>query len=98
MPAAICRDQRVGGFRAPGPALVGQGRMMVAEHGLDHRPGGFDSILAREQRVITGHRIAEQALVGLFVEVLGFVQAQLAQGADEALPGLFHARRQRDRR
>ena len=65
---------------------------MAFEHRFHHRPGGLDHILAREQRTLPGHRIAQQAGVRWIRIRLRIKEKQLALLADECLAGALDAR------
>src|SRR5579875_715558 len=97
VPGPVPLDQVGRRGRAPGAGAVGQGRRMVAEHPVDHLPGGLDRVLAREQRRVALERIGEQPLV---VELLLgplLAQEQLPLLAHELLAGPLDAGRERDR-
>ena len=72
-------------LRPPAAALVRQDRSCAVQHGIDHRPGGLDRVLAGEQRAVAGHRVAQQPLVGRFLAGLLIEQVELALVADELL-------------
>ena len=57
-------QQRVGLLGPPAAPGVGEDRRRVAEHGLDHPPGGLDRLLAGEQPPLAVQRGADQAVVG----------------------------------
>ena len=64
VPAAHLRGQAVGVDRAPAARLVLVHRRHVAEDRLHDLPRGVDAVLAREQRGVALHRLAQQPFVG----------------------------------
>ena len=75
----------IGLFRSPTAALVGTNAVVFLKNGIDHRPGGFDRILAGEERTVAGHRVTEEPLVGGFLSRLFFSQIEFSLIADEFL-------------
>src|SRR6476469_7817185 len=58
------RDERVGGLRAPRPRRVWvHGPGAVQDRG-DDLPRALDGVLAQEERLIAGHRVMQEPLVG----------------------------------
>src|ERR1017187_325369 len=98
VPPSARSQQRVGLFRAPGAAPVNAGPMVFAQDGIDHRPRRLDRVLAREQRAVTAHGIAQQALVRWFLPAQILTQEQFLLLADELLPRHLYPRRQCDGR
>src|ERR1700677_2519322 len=91
MPAAIRSNQRLRVLWPPGAAFVRANPAMRLEHTVDHRPGGFNSILACEQRSVASHGVAQEPFVGRFFARLFIGQIKLALFSDELLPSKLHA-------
>src|SRR6185503_14562276 len=65
VPSADAGRERLGLGRSPAAAIVGMRGGHVPEDRVDDRPGGLDLVLAREERGIAGHRVAQETLVGV---------------------------------
>src|SRR5476649_1650886 len=83
---------------APATAPIRNHRRMLVEHRIDGGPRRLDRVLAREQRAVAVHRVAEQAFIWRLLIRMLLDQQQLALIADKLLAVAFHARRQRDGR
>ena len=70
---------------------------VLDQHGF-HGPRRFDGVFTGKQRVVTVHRVGQQALVGRLLAGLLFEQRELALVADEFLAGPLDAGGERDRR
>jgi hypothetical protein len=44
--------------------------MVILEDRIDHGPGGFNCVFAREERAVAGHGVAQKPLVGRFLSRL----------------------------
>ena len=55
---------------------------MSIKNWLDYRPSGFNCFLAREERAVTGHGVAQQPLVRRFLAWLLFDQVEFSLVAD----------------
>ena len=69
--------------RAAGRGVVGAGAVVFLEDRIDHGPGGFDRVVARKERAVAGHRVAEKSLVRGFFSRMFLDQFQLALIADK---------------
>src|SRR5206468_790166 len=97
VPPTDLRRQRRGLGRPPATGLVLVHGYSGAENGLDDGPCRFDGVLAREERRIARHRIAEQALVSLHLLCVRLVNhVQLRRVGEHLLSGPLHARADRD--
>src|SRR6185503_18846779 len=76
VPAADVCGQLVGLARAPGAGLVLVDGRHVAEHGVYDAPRSLDRVLAREERRVALHRVAQQTLVGRRVVAGVFMRDQ----------------------
>src|ERR1700730_6525974 len=70
MPAADLDGKLIGFGRPPGAGLVLMYRGNVAQNRLNDRPLRLDRVLAREQQVVAGHRVAQQTFVGVHLFAL----------------------------
>ena len=70
--------------------------MVFLEDGVDDRPGRLNRVLAGEQRAVAGHRVAQQQLVGQFLALLLFHQAEFSLVADELPTVALDARGESD--
>ena len=77
MPTAVGSDDCVSLIRAPTAAMVAANLVVFLKNGIDRRPGGFNRILAGEERSVAGHGVAQQQLVGRFFVRLLFEQIEL---------------------
>src|SRR5260221_8851520 len=75
----------VGLLRPPGAGRVGVHRPRFVKQWLYDAPGLFDRVLAGEELVTAGDRVAEQALVGLGVLPRDFLEEDLEVGRLERL-------------
>src|SRR6266481_4667596 len=97
VPAAVRHDERVGLFRSPRTLLVRDRPGMGREDGIDGPPGCFDRVPSREERAVTAHGVAQQALVGRLGADQLLDHIQLALVADELFAGTLDAGGQGDR-
>src|SRR5471032_212215 len=90
VPRTMRRDQRVGFLRSPAAAPIGDHRRMLAQHRIDGGPRRLDRVLAREQRAVAVHRVAEQAFIWRLLVRMFLDQAKLVLVADKVLAVAFH--------
>lgn len=94
VPAAMCREKRIGLFRPPATLRIKLNRMVRIEYGVNYRPGRFDGILAGEKCSVSCHGITQQSLVGCLLPCLFIQQEEFTLVANELLAGPFDARSQ----
>ena len=71
MPAAYFFREARGFGGTPSARLVLVSLGYIAQNRLDDRPLRLDRVLAREQQMVAGHRVAEQPLVSVHLFALG---------------------------
>src|SRR5450631_1169832 len=97
MPAADVGGEARGVGRSPGAGLVLVNGGGAGQDGVDDRPGRLDAVLAREQRRVPRHRIAQEALVGVHLVGVGLVHhLQLGRLRHHLLARLLDPRAERD--
>src|SRR5689334_20446306 len=64
VPASFARGDSRGFLRSPTARFIADHGGFVVQGAIDDRPGRLDAFIADKKRVITAHRIAEQAFVG----------------------------------
>src|SRR3954447_25634235 len=64
-PVPLAGHHACGLRRAPGAAFVGDDRSMPLQHGVDHAPGSFHHVLAREQTLVARECISQETNVRL---------------------------------
>src|SRR5258708_7313861 len=65
VPTTYMGNQRVGLVRSPRSWLVVVHGARPVNDGIDDGPSRFDHVLAREEGRVAGHRVAEEAFVGI---------------------------------